>query len=327
MLRCLTVGLLFGAARCPAAAVDFDGDGKTDPAVYYPASGTWVARLSKSGAQTSCVLGGPDFLPAPGDYDGDRKADLVAYSASRALWLARLSGGQSGQLAFGRPGDWPVPADYDGDGRTDPAVYNPRTGVWTAQSLSGGWTQSVAWGYLGDFRPWERPQTYTVLPMPFDYNQDGRDDPGYYYRGTAMTNSGWHILYSGSGAVRHYTWGSSGSLPAPGNYQMAVLDAPRGICVYKVTTAEWFTPYRHGFQAGLYGRTLPVPGGDYDGNGYEDHAYYDYTTGDWTVVFNNGGTEVEGRPIQHGRLGGAGAVPANLYSTLYALARYSVKPW
>ena len=307
---------------------DFDGDHKTDVAIYYPASGQWWVYLSESRTFTNVITwGGENCLPAPGDYNGDNKTDFMVFDSTTGNWYGKLSDGREGMANFGQPGTWPVPADYDGDRVTDLGVYDPLTGVWSVYSLSKGFG-SAQWGYLGDFRSWEKPQTYTVLPMPFDYNQDGVDDLGYYYRGLSMADSSWSIVLVGTG-VKHYIWGSSGSLPAPGKYleQPNVSSYTDGLCVYKISTAEWAIPYRNAFNEGVYGQTLPVPAGDYDGNGFDDNVVYNYVTGEWTIIYNTGGPDVVGREQASGFLGGPGAVPANIYSTIYALARYSPKPW
>ena len=309
---------------------DFDGDGRTDPAIYYSASGKWYIFQTSTFTVRTEQLGSGTCLPAPGDFDGDRKTDIVVFDSATANWYCKLSGGAEGIVTFGWPGTWPVPADFDGDRKTDLAVYDPQTGIWTASLSKRQATGDVKWGYLGDFRSWENPQTYTVLPMPFDYNQDGVDDLAVYYRGLSMDDSGWTILYVGVGSA-YYTWGSSGSLPVPGlyNYTNAELGMrwAQGICVYKIKSAEWNIPYRNAFYMGVYGKTLPVPAGDYDGNGYDDNAVYNYVTGWWTIVFNTGAVEVTGREQVMLQFGGPGAVPANIYSTIYALARYSPKPW
>lgn len=315
---------------------DFDGDNKTDVAVYYPASGQWWVLLMGSRTVTNVTTWhGPNYLPAPGDYDGDHKTDFVVFDSNTGNWYAKLSNGVEGMANFGR-GMWPVPADYDGDRVTDLGVYDPLTGIWSLYSLRKGWLDSGKFGYLGDIHVLG-PQAYTVLPMPFDYNQDGVDDPGYYYRGTSMKDSGWSILYVGTGISEDYIWGSSGSLPVPGKYEAKTNATPYyayGLCVYKILdpgnpakSAEWSIPHRAAFYMGVYGETLPVSAGDYDGNGFDDNAAYNYVTGEWTIIYNTGGLPVVGREQIGGGFGGPGFVPANIYSTIYALARYSPKPW
>ncbi|MFH1970646.1 MAG: FG-GAP-like repeat-containing protein, partial [Verrucomicrobiota bacterium] len=322
---------------------DFDGDSKTDVAVYYPTSGQWCVYLMGSATVTNVTTWcGPNYLPAPGDYDGDGKTDFVVFDSTTGNWYGKLSGGGEGMANFGQPGMWPVPADYDGDRVTDLGVYDPLTGIWSIYSLSKGLLGEAQWGYLGDFRSWENPQAYTVMPMPFDYDRDGIDDLGYYYRGWAMDDteglagSGGSIFYVGTGISTNYTWGSSGSLLAPGYYSLrpAASIHPNGLCAYKIVnrtepakSAEWGMPYREAFYMGVYGETLPVPAGDYDGNGFDDNATYNYVTGEWTIIFNMGPVDVDGRTQVSGGFGGSTAVPANIYSTIYALARYSPKPW
>ncbi|MBU4366642.1 MAG: hypothetical protein KKF10_05865 [Verrucomicrobia bacterium] len=308
---------------------DFDGDSLSDPAIYYPASGLWEVYLIGSKTFTNVTMGGGNYLPAPGDYDGDGQTDFVVFDSTTATWWGKFSSGGEEKGIFGQPGMWPVPADYDGDRVTDVGVYDPLTGIWSVYSLSKGWSDSGKFGYLGDFRSWENPQTYTVLPMPFDYDRDGIDDLGYYYRGWSMTGSGGAIFYVGTGGSEDYVWGSSGSLPAPGYYQLRPSDSlyPGSLCYYKITTTEWGIPNRTEFYNGVYGETLPVPAGDYDGNGFDDNALYNYVTGEWTIIYNTGGVDVAGREQVGGIFGGPTAVPANIYSTIYALARYSPKPW
>lgn len=314
---------------------DFDGDSKTDVAVYYQATGEWWVFMMGSGATTNVTVGGGNYLPAPGDYDGDGKTDFMAFDSTTATWWCKFSAGGEDTGNFGQPGTWPVPADFDGDRFTDLGVYDPLTGIWSVLSLHQGWAGSVEFGYLGDFRPWENPQTYTVLPLPFDYDRDGIDDLGYYYRGWGMTNSvdgpgsGGSIFYVGTGIATNYVYGSSGSLLAPGYYNEKPADQvePQGLCAYKITTKEWGIPNRSAFYVGTYGETLPVSAGDYDGNGFDDNVVYNYVTGEWIIICNTGPVTVEGREQVSGIFGGSTAVPANIYSTIYKLAGYTPKPW
>jgi hypothetical protein len=142
-----------GAARCDIGAVegvgsatpliDFDGDGKTDQAVYR--DGVWFILRSSDGSGMGITWGGaPQDIPVPGDYDGDGKTDQAVYRDG-VWWVLRSSdGGGMGITWGGAPQDKPMPADYDGDGKTDQAVY--RDGVWFILRSSDDGGMGITWG-------------------------------------------------------------------------------------------------------------------------------------------------------------------------------------
>ena len=88
--------ILFGidANDIPVAA-DYDGDCKTDPAIYRGAESVWYIWLSSGeytrlGPLTQFHVGATD-IPVPADYDGDGLADPAVKSASGNEWIAMLS--------------------------------------------------------------------------------------------------------------------------------------------------------------------------------------------------------------------------------------------
>jgi hypothetical protein len=91
---------------------DFDGDGKTDCALYDPATESWYIVSSATGVGTWTAYGVSDAEPVPADYDGDGKMDLAVYSPSvRALWIFRSTDGGETYIdvsAMTVPGSVPV---------------------------------------------------------------------------------------------------------------------------------------------------------------------------------------------------------------------------
>ncbi|HEU5265880.1 MAG TPA: VCBS repeat-containing protein [Jatrophihabitans sp.] len=159
------------------AVSDFDGDSRTDLAVYRPGNATWY--INGVGAFN---YGDTGDIPVPGDYNGDRRTDIANFRPSNGTWYI---GGNPVQ--YGAPGDIPVPGDYNGDGITDVAVYRPSNGTWYVYNVG-----VFQWGVPGD------------VPVPGDYNGDGRTDTAIW-----RPNDGtWWVRDYGV-----FQWGAPGDIP------------------------------------------------------------------------------------------------------------------
>jgi len=80
--------LQWGLETDRALPGDYDGDGKTDIAVWRPGTGTWY--ILPSGASPGTYISTPWGLesdtPAPADYDGDGKTDIAVYRPGTGTW-------------------------------------------------------------------------------------------------------------------------------------------------------------------------------------------------------------------------------------------------
>jgi Carboxypeptidase regulatory-like domain/FG-GAP-like repeat len=238
-----------------AAPSDFDGDGKSDIAVFRPSDGGWYVLKSSSGFTTSSLdrFGLPGHIPVPGDYNGDGTIDRAVFQPATATWFVQ----NLLQIQFGQPGDIPVPADYNGDGTTDLAVYRPSTGAWSVRNQF-----TVQIGLPGD------------IPVAGDYDGDGIPEVAVYRPSTGT----WYIWNRAP-----VQWGLPGDIPVPGDYGAST---GTDIAVFRPSTGTWYLfPPAHFagsvWQWGLPG-DVPMPG-DYDGNGLTDMAVYRPSTGGWYV--------------------------------------------
>jgi hypothetical protein len=265
-------------------ASDYDGDGRSELAVFTPSTGKWSVLQSSSNYTTSfsLILGASTDAPVPGDYDGDGKADAAVYTASTGKWtVMKSSSGSTSSISTiwgGVSGDVPVPGDYDGDGKTDFAVYRPSTGQWLLTLSATQTTRTIVLGAPGD------------KPVAGDYDGDGRTDLAVYTPSTGT----WTVLTSSSNYASRLTGklGIASDLLVPGDYDG---DGRTDMAVYRPSTGSWLIL---GSAAGFATTTtvtlgssadIPVPG-DYDADGITDVAIYRPATGQWSIVKSSDGS-------------------------------------
>lgn len=192
-----SAGPCFGGAGWTPIAADFDGDGRTDNAVYL--NGAWGIVRSSDGQKVVTGFGGPGFEPVAADYNGDGKADIAVYLDG--VWsIVHSSDSAHITVAHGGPEWLPLPADYDGDGKADVAVYHP-AGVWVIKRSTDGRMIVVGWGGPG------------YQPLPADYDGDGHIDIAVYGNGM------WSILRRSDNGNTIAEWGGGAEdIPIPADH-------------------------------------------------------------------------------------------------------------
>ncbi len=258
------------------AVLDFDGDTRSDLAVFWPSGGAWNVLKSSGRPSPTVQLGYTGSFPVAGDYDGDGIADYAVFYPPNGNWyilpsittnLVVRNWGWSREVA--------VPGDYDGDRKTDLAVFDPPTVTWYILNSSNNQLRVQSWGVSSN-----------SIPVPGDYDGDGRTDVATYDPAIGM----WYIINSSNTTYRYQNWGWFRAMPVPADYDG---DHKTDIAVYVPGSGQWsILNSRDGSVRQLnwgWSQAIPVPA-DYDGDGKADIAVFVPAEGNWYILNSHDGS-------------------------------------
>ncbi|WP_406701360.1 Ig-like domain-containing protein (plasmid) [Singulisphaera sp. Ch08] len=227
-------GIAFGVGSTDIPLLgDFNGDGRSDLAVYRPSTAQWLVQgiFPANGIQFGYAN---VDLPAPADYYGTGTTTLATFRPTTGEWFIA---GDGTPIKLGRQGDTPVPADYDGDGKADIAVFEPASSTnptrWLIRGSSSG-LQTIVYGGAND------------IPVPGDYDGVGRSQIAVFRPGSAL----WYI----AGHGQPIQFGGTKDIPVPADYNG---DGKIDIAVYRPSSGQLFIAGTA--QPIQYGGTKDIP--------------------------------------------------------------------
>ncbi|MEW2161055.1 LamG-like jellyroll fold domain-containing protein [Streptomyces sp. NPDC007189] len=232
----------FGSNTKFMAAGDFNGDHKSDLALYYNYSDnnsqhdavfTLTAASSGSGALAAPVkqwddpsFGSNTKMITAGDFNGDHKDDLALYynytdNNNQHDAIFTMTAGTGGALAapasiwndtsFGPNTKYMTAGDFNGDGKADIALFynytannNWDVAIFTMNGSSPVSSPSAVWSQTN----WGPSTQYMTAG---DFNGDGRTDLALYYNYAAQTPAVFTLTADSNGdggfaaPVRRYT--------------------------------------------------------------------------------------------------------------------------
>lgn len=198
----------------PTVVGDYDGDGKTDVAVYRNGAAAGEQSYfyyrgsmnNPNGNVTYIPWGIQSDRPYVGDFDGDGRTDVAVQRNVNSLSTHYIlqSADNSLRVAYmGLNTDTITPGDYNGDGKTDVALLRNENGgrTWYVTTDFGASYNPTAWGINN------------ALAAVGDYDGDGKSDLTVYQNDTSGGGYNFFVLKSSDNSMLNYRWGQNLDFP------------------------------------------------------------------------------------------------------------------
>ena len=283
--------------------LDFDGDGRTDLALYRegsrsidlaPQSSYWYFLNTHTG-QTSAVPWGRTLdVPAPADFNGDGKTDVAVYrwwnfdTGDTNEWWIDSGAGNYNVLIY-ESGYYKFNRNYIGDGRAEIGqLYQinisqiPNQPCFISIYFIGDLQQNTLRKSVGE------ACNVIPTPIPGDYNNDGRSEIAVYNNQTFKV---WLPPYNSAYTTPDMTQTLNVEAPAPGDYDgdgktdFAGTRGQNGRLIWVIKNSSNGNEAETDFG---FSSDKPVPG-DYDGDGKTDIAVYRPVNGTWWIINSQSG--------------------------------------
>jgi hypothetical protein len=243
----------FGFSGDQFAPGDYDGDGRTDLAVYRNSTGVFFVQRSSDNTVIgfSSARRATSRSPVITTATDAPTFAVVRRTGGALIWYIQNSSNNTiTATQFGLATDRVAPGDYDGDGRFDLAVFrgmNDQPATFFVQRSSGGFT-AAQFGIGSD------------RVVPGDYDGDGRTDFAVVRPGTTFE---WYILRSSDNTVQFDRLGGKAFLPVQNDYDG---DSRTDVAVYDPNTNFFYI--RRSSNGGLtqtkFGQLGDIPIAIYD---------------------------------------------------------------